>query len=700
LKRFHLYTAAFLAAFTLSLLSWYRLDSRPPAWDETVHLHLTLDYRAALLEHRPVTTPWASVYPPLYHASLLPFLSFGIPSAAHAVLAHILYLWMLLLAMGSIARSLGRSREDGLLAAILVGCYGTILYTARRPLIDFPLTAWVTAGLALLLESDGFRRRGPALAWGLVSGLGLLMKPFYAIWMLGPLAWTLARAWRSPERAMVWRHMAGALGLTVVLGAPWYLWQGPLFLKNAVSLAGQAGGADGDPAFNEWRSWWYYIHGLRDQMGTAPLVLTVIGWLMALVRRDERRGWGFLAAWILPGYVIFSFVHNKDLRYTLPMMPALALIAVFGWCPARGGEKRRPIWLAAALAFFAWSSQAYDAPVRQDWRLEEIGQRIWLRRDPTLPHTLVSVLSNHMNLFGRNLRWTMRALGLPVATSSVGNPLADFTEFVVMKSGDLGPSAADLIKERERLEAAGRAFHDFYPEVGAFPLPDGSQARLHQRDKDHRFKIPGLSKATFERRMREALKALIEGPIELQLDTTEAELRRGRLARVRLSGGPWTIRRIPVRHATIELTGVRLNLYRLWDAGQVGLVALESIRPEVEIAAEDVAALLSRRVRGLSEVEVHFVRGRVSVRARWQKHPVSAEASLALRASPPRLEARLEKARFSGIPLPLFLLGKVRRQSVPLDPIPSFPCRLEIGAVTADADRLLFTPLPQGSSRR
>jgi len=61
--------------FALSILGWHAMDTRPSSMDETRHMKLAMDYRAAIFQAIPLTDEWSHVYPPLYHLSIIPALS-------------------------------------------------------------------------------------------------------------------------------------------------------------------------------------------------------------------------------------------------------------------------------------------------------------------------------------------------------------------------------------------------------------------------------------------------------------------------------------------------------------------------------------------------------------------------------------------------------------------------------------------------
>src|SRR5690242_15084614 len=87
-KRFAL---VLFIVFPLSIFWWHHIDNRPSSMDETRHMKLAMDYRAWVAQGVPLTNEWSHVYPPLYHFSILPALSVGIPSESKVAVSDLFY---------------------------------------------------------------------------------------------------------------------------------------------------------------------------------------------------------------------------------------------------------------------------------------------------------------------------------------------------------------------------------------------------------------------------------------------------------------------------------------------------------------------------------------------------------------------------------------------------------------------------------
>ena len=264
-----------------------------------------------------------------------------------------------------IGRRLGGTASTGLLAALVyLAFFGTYRY-GRVFLTSAPETFWLFLPFALLL----LRHRpiapigwGWAAASGPMFGLAMLYKSF-ALALPGAAGlawWTLhARGYRvgtwlkndAPQIAL-----AGLLSLGVF--SLWYFLdpQRHLILADFV-LDENVGKFDteGENYFANllWggSSIWRNVVSYPINAGLlAPAVIAVF--VLGFLRRKEMPGGEkFLWLWLITLFVVFTLPNQRDERYLLPGMPALAVLCALYWT-------RIPAWLlgislvaAAVIAF-------------------------------------------------------------------------------------------------------------------------------------------------------------------------------------------------------------------------------------------------------------------------------------------------------------------------------------------------------------
>ena len=238
-------------------------------------------------------------------------------------------------------------RAVGFAAAVITATSVGFFALARAASMDMPLTAALTAALALLLvalDAEGGRRRAYFYAFYAALGFGLLAKGPVAVLLpaLAVGAFIVARrGWREWRR---W-HPEGILA-TVAVAGPWYgavTWiHGREFIDVFVlnhNLQRFTSEVHGHP-----QPFYFY----------APvLLLLFFPWsflLVSAVRRRSSAAELLVLLWAAAPLVFFSLSGSKLPAYILPSLPPLALLTAREI--ARGDSTlgyRVAVWLQSAL---------------------------------------------------------------------------------------------------------------------------------------------------------------------------------------------------------------------------------------------------------------------------------------------------------------------------------------------------------------
>src|SRR5205807_4565969 len=121
--------------------------------------------------------------------------------------------------------------------------------------------------------------------------------------------------------------------------------------------SGPAAVAKGSPPVASLASLGYYLWALlKFQLFLIPFLLLVLGLVFVFARRDVASRNLYPVLLIIGSYAISSLLRNKDVRYTLPMLPAVAVVAV-SWLELLARRARR--WLSGAI--IAYSAVAFLA---------------------------------------------------------------------------------------------------------------------------------------------------------------------------------------------------------------------------------------------------------------------------------------------------------------------------------------------------
>ncbi len=406
-------------------LIWVLLDTRPPSWDQSTHLHIAFKYWTAFTSGSERL--WLdllsveSFYPPFYHLSLLPVFAWLGFSADNAVVANSFFLAVAILSTYGIGQIL-YDRRTGLLGAFLIACYPFPAYISRQCLIGTLLTACVSLAYYLFIRSENFENRKFSFLFSCAFAFGLMVKWTFFIYLLPAVIYGLYKKGEGGQGNLLlrtlyylgmifatmvlplvmfilaegrWIVLLMELGLvfalvryfpsvhlsprklihiltltliSLVVCFPWY----------AHNLAKMSRGMSkfGFPTevlkgFMEWPLpiWGYYLEAAGRQMGMPLFLLFVAAFLGFLFRKKEFNG--LLFSWVVFSYVAFTFINNKGVRYTMPCLTAVALISALLITRISSFKLRR--WVTAMTVAAGLFTYVYASFLPGDARFPGLG---------------------------------------------------------------------------------------------------------------------------------------------------------------------------------------------------------------------------------------------------------------------------------------------------------------------------------------
>jgi hypothetical protein len=585
---------------------WILIDRRPPEWDHANHLERAVDcYRVLRIASdssaREILES-SSFYPPLVTCAA-GFLYFVFPITP--LTAQLVMMGSLGLAMACLY-GLGRRLADtktGLWAAFFLGTAPFVVFSLTNFQLDLPLAAMVALALYALVRSESFADARWSLALGAVFGLGMLIKPPFVIYAAPPVLWGLWCALRSPDRRRRLGWAASALAIGALLALPWYgprLFGLPMQILNR-SFKQAAEQQNPEPLTSMALS--YYPRTLPTQLGLLGGALLLWG-LWALRKHRAARAVLWLAT--LTPFVLFSLIQNKNLRYTLPILPAAALVAAVGLrslpLPARRWTGVAALALGAlqvSMALFQVPAPPIlpgmvmplalgRAPSRADWQHDRILADLG-RASGGQPVT-VAVIPNDNFFSVSNFRYETVRRGLPYRMTRAWSDAPLGVDFVILKSRDQGPSYASARPERlTRAFAGGDPYWiSAFPVIAEYPLPDGSTATLRARRIPPLAGTPAALAARLSRDPERLFaENLREAPsLRLALDYAGPDILRGRVKRAVLTADSVLVgefnrpRRAPlrVRDVRLDVDGLLFNPQRLVGEDKLEILDIEQLR--------------------------------------------------------------------------------------------------------------------------
>ncbi len=519
-----------IAFFALATVAWIKLDTVPPHWDEAHYL-----YEGELLYHTlrqqgPIAFLAAfsraiGTKAPLI--TVLPFPLYALLGESFVV-ARCINVVFILVASWYLFR-LGEmlmGRRAALLSVILLNTFPLVAGMSRQFLVEYGLMTWVILWMYCLVRWQRGEEGWPTWALGIVLGLGMLMKVTFPLYIAAPTALVLAQ---KVIRQGKWRSLLVGLARIVVVAVPiaglWYFRNGATifgFVLNAgYGEAAQAYGRGDVFSLRTVGAYWLsLIHFGLGAYSFLLLVLVACWAALRLRRRENRSGIAgehlyLLLVWWLVPWLALTFAVTKDIRFSVPYLPALALL-LGGGLASLSGRRLAVLGPVAAMAVFCYGYYSFGFPglARAELRTGDLillskdldwahpptaqrwpNQRVvdWIAADAAregFAQARASVMFSHFHLSAHNLNYYSALQETPVRfntyhfqlqepASELAGRVRTQADYLLTKSGSPGASLlnAKNLEVLEVLRAGGMPFD----RLGAIPLPDGSEVTLHRR---------------------------------------------------------------------------------------------------------------------------------------------------------------------------------------------------------------------------
>ncbi|MES1955141.1 ArnT family glycosyltransferase [Salinisphaera hydrothermalis] len=266
-------------------------------------------------------------YPPLYPVFLaVAYAVFGI-SQATAIFVNALFYMALVTGSYRLAR---RYVSDGsaLAAALMVGAAPEIAFWGRQIMTDVPATAALVWATELFLAYGSDLRARHLYVSAAMAAMAVWLK-ITVCFLLPVLAFGLVLV---DGRTVLRRSRNWCLVIGMVVAMLPLLWLTVHFGQTNVQSV--AGVADGAAPRLSLANWLWYAERLPAQIGWPAVAAVIVGVYVGIVRfvrcRRIALRWALLAGWVVVGYLFFSTIDLKHARFTIPLLPPLIVLGVWG----------------------------------------------------------------------------------------------------------------------------------------------------------------------------------------------------------------------------------------------------------------------------------------------------------------------------------------------------------------------------------
>ncbi|KLK93647.1 glycosyl transferase [Microvirga vignae] len=272
---------------------------------------------------------------------------YRLPSLFGAIATVLLTYWAALAFFG---------RRGAFLTAALMATCVILMVEARLAKTDAMLAACsvaVMGGLARAYLSRGagvLPRRALLIFWTGFA-LGVLIKGPLVLMFAGLAAAVLSYQERSTRWLLTLRPWLG-LAFTLAIVMPWFV---AIAIRSGTAFYSQAVGHDmlgkvGTAQKYHWAPPGFYLLSFFATFWPGA-ILAAIAVPFAWIHRKEEPV-AFALAWIVPSWLVFEAVPTKLPHYTLPLLPAVAIVTVMAISRHFVGPHRPAAKLATVLIPF------------------------------------------------------------------------------------------------------------------------------------------------------------------------------------------------------------------------------------------------------------------------------------------------------------------------------------------------------------
>lgn len=308
-----------LAAFHLvANIVWINLNTAPLPHDQAGHSLIAFDFAEVLAgRNKTPILEVSTYYPPFVHfLTALAFLVFGFNLNLGAVLVSFFFLLSIVF-LYLYTFELFQKKPLALLASVIYSFLPAVYSQARWFLLEIPLLALFLGSLYFLEKSKGFRKLKSAVLFAILAGLAIMIKWTAVIFLAVPVYLTLKRGFN-------FRNLLFSLMIVAIIIAPWYAHN----LRNISELAQIFALREiGDPEqILSLANFTFYLNLLANlQLTLFGFVIFAFGvFYFSFLNKNEKIL--FLLKTMLFSYFFFTFIPNKNIRYTLPLLSFSAII--------------------------------------------------------------------------------------------------------------------------------------------------------------------------------------------------------------------------------------------------------------------------------------------------------------------------------------------------------------------------------------
>ena len=334
---------------------WLRFNQFPPNTDQAGHLLSNLRYLDILTKPSwNILSRLLKVdnfYPPFFpFCAAIVNIVFG-HSAVISTMTNMIFAAILFISVYAIGLKY-MNKSVGLFAVFIVSMYPYVFGLSRMFFLEFALTAVVCFCFCCLFHADNFQHRGYSILFGLAFGVGMLTKSTFIFFLIGPLIITIGNIFfnRSSKDKLkkVLINLGMAFIISCIIGGSWYVSK----LYDVVHKHCEYIRSPFFGPLNMPKSIIYYLNVLvLDQVAPFFIFVFMAGLVLLLKDKEKLKFLFVLLLWIVTPFIIFILLNVRFMYYTVPNLPAVALISSAGILKIQ--RRQLKIFLVSAIVIVA-----------------------------------------------------------------------------------------------------------------------------------------------------------------------------------------------------------------------------------------------------------------------------------------------------------------------------------------------------------
>jgi len=757
---------------------WMILDNRPPAWDQGGHLRYTFHYWQVLASGSE--SWWIDLlnvepfYPPFFHLSLIPFsLIFGF-ALDTAVIANSFYLTVSILSTYGIGKLL-YNRRVGLIAGFLISCYPYMVNMSRQYLISAMLTSAVTLTYYLFIRSKNFEDKTFSIFFSVAYACGLMIKWTFLFYTLPIVLAGLFNGSLSPRKRIAqcayytglifcllvfpfFIYISGQISglfllvefiligllvnkysedflspqkllnlitlncIAVLICFPWYAHN---LINVSIGMSKFGFPSDVLKGGMDWNLpiWGFYLEMAERQMGMPLLLLFIFSLIFLLVNKNGSKP--IVLAWAILPIILFTFINNKGARYTMPALPAMALISSFFLTQIQNIHWRQSLYALTGILGLVTSifsgfgtgsiplpfmgGQLFGSknpPITQIWPIDKVLDDIIYEADPNPGKFLtVRTLTNHMFFQRGGFRDAAEIRGLPVIMKSVKRNVGEMTDFFITKTGDFGKHAFRDINPKLTRLLENPALKKTFTPFKTYPLPDGSEGLVLKKNIQPATNFPGVN--NLEEIGKRFLTAFSQYPIYGIKDAINLEISiipsgnpndifLGRYKQIKVKADSVVSNKIKIDDFELIFENIQINIYDLLLNNKLILFDLERITPKGTLNFDSLEQDAYKAMKKRGTVNIEGFDNSILLHASYtlpQGKTVKGSAQIKLLFSPGKsIKPLVEFIKLGPFDIPQIFFRRITDKEITLTSTSGWPMETNIQSIQVHPRKLEINP--------